>query len=200
MTFVYGSFCVCRLSRLLYLPAMKKVVSWFFYKVLGWKIEGDFPVNFQKYVVIVVPHTSWVDFPMGILIRYITGIESRFVGKESLFKGPFGWFFKAMGGIPVDRSNRQNFVDKIVALFDSHEAFVFSMSPEGTRKKVGAWKTGFYYIAKNANVPMVKVALDYPKKLVRIAAPYKITGQQELDFKNFTAFFEGTVGKNSQNT
>ena len=94
---------------------MKKVVSWFFYKVLGWKIEGDFPVNFQKYVVIVVPHTSWVDFPMGILIRYITGIESRFVGKESLFKGPFGWFFNAMGGIPVNRSNRQNFVDKIVA-------------------------------------------------------------------------------------
>jgi len=179
---------------------MKKVVSWFFYKVLGWKIEGDFPVNFQKYVVIVVPHTSWVDFPMGILIRYITGIESRFVGKESLFKGPFGWFFNAMGGIPVNRSNRQNFVDKIVALFDSHEAFVFSMSPEGTRKKVGAWKTGFYYIAKNANVPLVKVALDYPKKLVRIAAPYKITGQQELDFKNFTAFFEGTVGKNSKNT
>lgn len=179
---------------------MKKVVSWFFYKVLGWKIEGGFPANFQKYVVIVVPHTSWVDFPMGILIRYITGIESRFVGKESLFKGPFGWFFKAMGGIPVNRSNRQNFVDKIVALFDSHEAFVFSMSPEGTRKKVGAWKTGFYYIAKNANVPIVKVALDYPKKLVRIAAPYKITGQKEQDFKNFTAFFEGTVGKNSKNT
>ena len=193
-------FVSCRLSRLLYLPAMKQLVSWFFYKVLGCKIEGVFPENLQKYVVIVVPHTSWVDFPMGILIRYITGIESRFVGKESLFKGPFGWFFKAMGGIPVDRSNRQNFVDKIVALFDSHEAFVFSMSPEGTRKKVGAWKTGFYYIAKNANVPLVKVALDYPKKLVRIAAPYKITGQQELGFKNFTAFFEGTVGKNSQNT
>jgi 1-acyl-sn-glycerol-3-phosphate acyltransferase len=74
------------------------------------------------------------------------------------------------------------------------------MSPEGTRKKVSAWKTGFYYIAKNANVPIVKVALDYPKKLVRIAAPYKITGQKEHDFKNFTAFFEGTVGKNIKNT
>jgi 1-acyl-sn-glycerol-3-phosphate acyltransferase len=179
---------------------MKQIVRWFFFKVLGWKIEGEFPANLQKYVVIVVPHTSWVDFPMGILIRYITGIESRFVGKESLFKGPFAWFFKALGGIPVNRSNRQNFVDKIVALFDSHETFVFSMSPEGTRKKVSAWKTGFYYIAKNAKVPLVKVALDYTKKMVRIAAPYKITDHKELDFKNFKAFFEGAIGKNSRNT
>lgn len=166
-----------------------------FHKVLGWKRVGSFPTDLKKYVIIVAPHTSWQDFPIGVLVRNSAGEKINFIGKDSLFKGPFGWIFKALGGAPVDRSKSNNIVDAIVDIFNNREEFRLGLSPEGTRKKVEKWKTGFYYIAKGANVPVVMGALDFGKKQVKISEPYYLTDDKEKDFAHFHAFYEGVKGK-----
>ncbi|MFC2127888.1 1-acyl-sn-glycerol-3-phosphate acyltransferase, partial [Bacteroidota bacterium] len=161
----------------------------------------DFPKNLNKFVIIVYPHTSWVDFPIAILIKYITGIRSSFVGKKSLFKRPYGWFFRYHGGIPIDRSKNQDMVKQIVEEFNTNEKFVFSLSPEGTRSKAERWKTGFYHIAKGANVPVIKVALNYEKKEIHIDTPYILSGDMNHDFKNIQEYFTKAKGLNpSQDT
>jgi len=177
---------------------MKYLSQFILYKILGWDIVGSFPEHLKKYVIIVAPHTSWADFPICILASSIKKIDVQFIAKASLFKRPFGWFFKFMGGMPVDRSSCQNSVAFIVSKFQEKENFIFSLSPEGTRKKVSKWKTGFYYIAKEANVPLVKVALDYGKKEIRIDKPYVITDSKENDFKHFHGYFEGTYGRHRE--
>ena len=127
---------------------------------MRWKFKGDFPSQLKKYIIIAAPHTSWVDFPIAILARNASGEKINFVGKNTLFKGPFGWFFRSLGGAPVDRSRNNKTVDAIVDIFKEKEVFRLALSPEGT-VKVEKWKTGFYYIAKGASVPIVMATLDF---------------------------------------
>ena len=96
---------------------MKAVSSFILFRLLGWRIINDFPQDIKKYVVIAAPHTSWIDFPIAILARMSSGTMVNFIGKGSLFKGPFGFIFRLLGGTPVDRSKNNNLVDSIVALF-----------------------------------------------------------------------------------
>ncbi|MBL4643228.1 MAG: 1-acyl-sn-glycerol-3-phosphate acyltransferase [Flavobacteriaceae bacterium] len=168
-----------------------------FTKLMGWKLVNDFPKDIQKYVVIAAPHTSWQDFPIGILARNTSGIKINFIGKASLFKGPFGFIFKRLGGTPVDRSTSNNLVDAIIQIFDKKEQFRLALSPEGTRKKVDKWKTGFYYIAKGAKVPIVMATLDFGKKQVKISEPYYTTENKEKDFEYFHSFFNPKMAKKS---
>lgn len=168
-----------------------------FTKLMGWKLVNDFPKDIQKYVVIAAPHTSWQDFPIGILARNTSGVKINFIGKASLFKGPFGFIFKSLGGTPVDRSTSNNLVDAIVQIFDKKEQFRLALSPEGTRKKVDKWKTGFYFIAKGAKVPIVMATLDFGKKQVKISEPYYTTDNKEKDFDYFHSFFSPTMAKKS---
>ncbi|MDG1529205.1 MAG: 1-acyl-sn-glycerol-3-phosphate acyltransferase [Polaribacter sp.] len=166
------------------------MISKFIFKtILGWKLVGDFPKDLKKYVVIAAPHTSWQDFPIGILARNTSGIKINFIGKDSLFKGPFGFFFRSLGGTPVDRSKSNNLVDAIVNVFNEKEVFRLALSPEGTRKKTTKWKTGFYYIAKGAKVPIVMATLDFKNKQVKFSEPYYTTDDKEKDFEYFKSFF-----------
>ena len=174
---------------------MQSISRFILFKLMRWKIEGNFPFDLKKYVIIVAPHTHWIDFFMGLLIRSATGLKANYIGKASLFKGPFGFVFKATGGAPVDRSKSTNKVDSIVQLFNSKEEFVLSLSPEGTRKKVEEWKTGFYYIAKGANVPIVRVVFDFEHKLIRILSPFYTTDNKELDFIELRSVYKGVKGK-----
>jgi 1-acyl-sn-glycerol-3-phosphate acyltransferase len=174
---------------------MKAISKFIFHTLLGWKMVGSFPAHLKKYVVIAAPHTSWQDFPIGILARNVSGEKINFIGKDSLFKGPFGWVFKSLGGAPVDRSKSNNLVDAIVDTFNSREEFRLGLSPEGTRKKVEKWKTGFYYIAKGANVPIVMATLDFGNKQVKVSEPYYPTDDVKKDFAYFHSFFEGVQGK-----
>ncbi|ARV05604.1 acyltransferase [Polaribacter sp. SA4-10] len=177
---------------------MKRISRFILFTILGWKLTQDFPKDVKKYIVVVAPHTSWIDFPIAILARLSSGIMINFIGKDSLFKGPFGFFFRALGGTPVDRSKSNNLVDAIVEIFNSKEEFRLGLSPEGTRKKVDEWKTGFYYIAKGANVPIVLATLDFENKEIRASRPYYITEDKEADFEVFYSFFKGVKGRNPE--
>lgn len=169
--------------------------KWLFTKVLGWKIVGDFAPQIKKSVIIAVPHTSWHDFYIGVFTRRITKVQINWVGKKELFKWPFGWYFRWMGGAPLDRTSGQNKVEAIAKVFDSKDEFRLTLAPEGTRKKVDTWKTGFYYIAMAVGVPIIPVAFDYRTKTVRIHPPFYPTGDLEADLKVLRKLYKGVVGK-----
>ncbi|WP_372973497.1 1-acyl-sn-glycerol-3-phosphate acyltransferase [Muriicola sp.] len=173
---------------------MRHLSSFIFHRIWGWKLVGNFP-DVSKCVVIVAPHTSWVDFILGLLVRSIVGEEVNFIGKHTLFKPPFGWIFRWLGGTPIDRSKNHDTVALTAEIFKKREVFRLALSPEGTRKKVEKWKTGFYFIAKSAQVPIVMVALDYGKKEVKISDPVFPTDHKEEDFNRYMKFFEGVMGK-----
>lgn len=178
---------------------MHVLAKFIFFKLLGWKMIGEFP-KLNKCVVAVVPHTSWVDFFLGLLVRRVINQEINFIGKKSLFKPPFGWYFRWMGGAPIDRSKSSDTVTAIVNIFNENEVFRLALSPEGTRKKVEKWKTGFYYIAKNANVPIILVAFDYGHKQIKFSKPQFPSDNIDEDFKSYKAFFKGVVGKIPEHT
>jgi 1-acyl-sn-glycerol-3-phosphate acyltransferase len=148
---------------------------------MGWKIIGSVPENEKKYIIIVAPHTTNWDFIIGVLVRGIVGFHSKFLGKKSLFRPPFGWLFKLLGGYPVDRSKSTNLVDQVVDIYNHHERFVVAIAPEGTRKNVSEWKTGFYYIAHKARIPIVRAKIDWNKKQVVFFEPFYVTGNIQID-------------------
>lgn len=162
---------------------------------MGWKIKGTIAPENKKCIMIVLPHTSWHDFYLGIFTRGILGLEMNFVAKKELFRFPFGWYFKWMGGAPLNRQKNENKVDAIAKVFETKEVFRLAIAPEGTRKKVTDWKTGFYYIAIKANVPIIPVAFDFGKKEVKLADPFYPTGNIESDLKELQQNYIGVVGK-----
>lgn len=172
-----------------------KYCSKFFLKYIWrWKFEGELPLHLDQFVMIVAPHTSWQDFPLGLLIKWSKGFESNYIGKDSLFKGPLGFFFRWTGGTPVDRSKSSNMVEAVVKIFKKKKVFRLVLAPEGTRKKVDKWKTGFYYIAQGAKVPIVMMALDFENRIIKTSEPYQITNDMEQDFKVFEEFYKGIKG------
>ncbi|WP_298287694.1 1-acyl-sn-glycerol-3-phosphate acyltransferase [uncultured Lutibacter sp.] len=174
---------------------MKLLARFILFKILKWKIIGSFPKELKKYVIIAAPHTHWVDFPLGILVKWAEAAPVNYIGKASLFKPPFGFIFRWLGGAPVNRSESTNKVQAIVDVFNKNEKFILALSPEGTRKKVEKWKTGFYYIAKGANVPIVMATLDFKNKQVKISDPYYLTNDMEKDFDLFYTYFKEVEGK-----
>lgn len=178
---------------------MHTLAKFIYFKILGWKLVGEFP-KVDKCIVIVVPHTSWVDFFLGLLVRRVVNEEVNYIAKKSLFKPPFGWYFRWMGGAPIDRSKNMDTVGAIANIFERRKQFRLALSPEGTRKKVSEWKTGFYYIAKAAGVPIVMVAFDFGGKQVKISDPHFPTGDKEVDFNTYKSFFQGVLGKVPENS
>lgn len=167
---------------------------------MGWKIQGSFDPKIKKSVIIVVPHTSWHDFYIGVLLRRILKIEISFIAKKELFKWPLGSYFRWMGGVSLDRTPGQNKVEAIADIFNKKEEFRLSLAPEGTRKKVESWKTGYYYIAMAAAVPIICVAFDYGIKSVVIHEAFYPTGDIENDTQILRSTFQGVVGKKRVNS
>jgi len=166
---------------------------WFYFRFLKWKLKGQMP-PLKKYIIIVVPHTSWRDFFIGLMVRGILNEKLNFVGKKELFGPLTGWFFRALGGAPIDRSGNKNSVQAIVSIYQEREAFRLALAPEGTRKKVSEWRTGFYHIAKTLHIPIVPVAFDYAKREVLIYEPYTLGTSEAEDFKQLKAYFKGVKG------
>jgi len=173
----------------------KQIYKWIFFKLMGWKIVGTIDADIKKCVMMVMPHTSAHDFYLGIFTRGITGLEMNFVAKKELFAFPLGYYFKYMGGEPLDRSGGKNKVDVIAEIFKRREIFRLAVLPEGTRKKVAEIKTGFYYIALKANVPIIPVAFDFGKKEVNLGTPLMPSGNIEKEMPILMQHFVGVEGK-----
>ena len=179
------------------IACLMRMIWSFLLWITGWKIRGNYPYHLKKLVIIVAPHTSAWDFILGLAVRSkLHQAHVRFLGKKELFDGPFGFFFRWLGGIPVDRSSAHNLVDQVVARFNEADAFSLVLSPEGTRRKVERLKTGFYHIAKQAQVPLLMIGFDFGKKEVVIDEPFDTTMDTDADFRKIIAFFGAMQGKN----
>ena len=152
--------------------------------------------NLGKFVLIVAPHTSNWDFPVGMSAKLALGLGAVWVGKHTIFRGPFGRLLRSLGGIPVDRSASNDIVQHVVSEFARRPRMVFALAPEGTRRKVERWKTGFYHIARGAAVPIVPVALDWEARAIRIMRPFQPTGDAETDIAALRRLFESVKGRN----
>lgn len=180
---------------------MQKIAKFIYSKLLGWKVVGNTNMSMdsiKKAVIIAVPHTSWHDFYIGVLLRKVIGIKTNFVGKKELFKWPFGYYFRAIGGVPLNRSKNENKVEAIAKAFNNSDEFRITFAPEGTRKKVEQWRTGFYYIAKAAKVPIIMFTLDFKNKQNLVSQPFYPTDDIEADFIFMDKFFKGVIGKISK--
>ncbi len=161
---------------------------------MGWKLEKNLPPE-KKFVIIAAPHTSNWDFLFFLLYVWAIGHKIKWGGKHTLFKPPFGFILKKVGGIPINRREKTNFVDKMIKEIKKSENFVITITPEGTRSVANRWKTGFYYIARGANVPIALGYIDYKHKLVGIAKYYYPSDNLEEDMKMLTEFYKDKVGK-----
>ena len=170
-----------------------------FFRLMGWKITGTFQPEITKCVMMIMPHTSWHDFYLGLFSRGILGIDMHWVGKKELFRFPFGIYFRWMGGAPLDRSGGLNKVDSIAAIFKRKDVFRLAIAPEGTRKHVGELKTGFYYIALKAQVPILPVAFDYGRKEVHAGEYFIPTGNIEADLPILLRQYIDVTGKVQEN-
>lgn len=169
------------------------MIKFIFFKIFGWKINGK--NNFtKKCIVIVVPHTHWLDFFLGIIIRKVIKTNAYFIAKKELFFFPLNIFLKYFGAIPIERNSNSNSVDSLANKFNNKKTFRLGLSPEGTRKKVKKWKTGFYYIAIKAKVPIISVSLNVPKREINISKPFYPTSNIKNDFIKLKKFFVGSVG------
>jgi 1-acyl-sn-glycerol-3-phosphate acyltransferase len=173
----------------------RAIAKWIFYRLWGWKIIGEFPHHIPKYIIAVAPHTSAWDLIVGLLVREVTGLKAGFIGKDSLFRWPYGWFFRALGCHPVDRSKSSNYVQGVVGLFNSRDRLVIALAPEGTRKRVDRLKTGFYYIALGAGIPIVPGTIDFTHKEVRIFPFFFPSGDFPADMEHILQYFRGVEGK-----
>src|SRR6267142_589044 len=169
---------------------MLRLIYLLIFKLMGWGVEGSFPHDLKKYIVSVAPHTSNWDFVIGVMARSITKIQrARFLGKSQLFKPPYGWFFRWLGGYPVDRRSSHDMVHQVVDIFNKHEEFILAIAPEGTRKKVSKLKTGFYYIALQARVPIIPCGFDYQQKKIVIGQPFYPSTNTDEDMEFLRKFY-----------
>lgn len=175
---------------------LAKLAAWVL-KIWGWKATGFESLHqLPKYVIAIGPHTSNWDFLVGILVRSAYGINKvRFLGKDSLFRPPFGFLFRALGGFPVNRQQHHNQVDAYIQAFNEHHEFAIVIAPEGTRKKVYKLKTGFYFIAKGAGVPIIPTIMNYQTKSVDFGTPFYPTDNEQSDLDFLTNFFKNRPGK-----
>ena len=175
-----------------------KTLSKFIFWISGWKTAGEVP-QLKKYVAILAPHTSGWDLILGLCARYIFNLQISLMAKAEIFRFPFGPILRAMGGIPVDRSSSHNMVDQAVEIFKQRENFILAIAPEGTRAYAPKWKTGFYYIALKAQVPILLTYLDFANKVVGIGPTFYPTGNVEKDIEAIMDFYRPIKGKHPEN-
>lgn len=165
-----------------------------FLAVFGWETEGEKPSE-AKFVMIAAPHTSNWDLPLMLAVAYVLDVPVSWMGKHTIFKPPFGGFFKWLGGIPVDRRSRHDLVQQMVDVFAEREELVLAVPPEGTRSRTKYWKSGFYYIAKGANVPIALGFLDFKRRVGGVGPMVMPSDDIEADIAKIRAFYSTITGK-----
>ena len=177
---------------------MFRLISLLIFKLNGWKIEDRIECP-KKCIIIGAPHTSNWDFLIGSCYNYIQKIYPKYLIKSELFYPILGAILKLHGGIPVDRKENNNIVNQIADKFKKSDEFKLGIAPEGTRSKVTKWKTGFYYIALKANVPIVFCKLDFKTKTIGIFDQINPSGNFELDMQYIESAFKNFQGKIVEN-
>lgn len=171
------------------------LIYWF--ERSGWTVAGTLPPD-RKFVIMGASHTSNWDFLVFLGAVHAVGRQIRFIGKHSLFHWPIGGFMRALGGVPVDRSSRQDLVSQIVEQFNAHEDFILVIAPEGTRSFTKQWKSGFYQIALKAGVPIVTAGPDYPTRRGVFGPVIHPTGNYAEDLRPAFAFFRTITPKHPE--
>ncbi len=166
-------------------------------KIMRWDLGGELP-NLPKFLIIGAPHTSNWDFVLAIAMKVALGLDARWLGKHTIFRPPFGSLMRWLGGFPVDRSARHSVVAQTIEAFAQRDRFVVGVTPEGTRKRVDRWKTGFYHVAQGAGVPIVPFYFDYARKVLGFGPPFALSGDLEADMKQIRAFYAPFEGKKPQ--
>ena len=166
-------------------------------KARGWKVVGQLP-DLKKYVIVVAPHTSNWDFFIFLALKFSLEAKVNFVGKHTIFVWPFNWILRRLGGRPVDRSKSHNVVDGIVDLFKQSDDFIFALSPEGTRSYTEYWKSGFYYIALKAGVPIQTCFLDTTTRTLGFGPLITPSGDLDKDTALLQEYYGDKKGINPQ--
>lgn len=166
--------------------------------MLGWKTVFNVEIP-DKCIICVAPHTSNWDLLIGKLFYGAYNKKASFMMKKEWFKFPLGYFFRGIGGIPVNRGKNNSLVDQMTKLFDEKDQFNLAITPEGTRKPNANWKKGFYYIATGAHVPIILIGIDYPTKTITVGKSVIPTGKIEEDMPMIKEFFKDFRGKNPEN-
>ena len=163
-------------------------------RLLGWRIEGHLP-NVSKCVAIAAPHTSNWDFLFGVCAMFELGVRVDWIGKHTLFRGPLGPVMRFLGGTPITRTESEGVVRQVVEAMSGRDRYILGVSPEGTRKRVKRWKTGFYHVAREAGVPILMTYFDYRHRTVGLGPTFEPTGDIERDMAEIQEFYAGKVGK-----
>ena len=178
--------------------ALLRGFSLAFLKMTGWTVEGSLPPQATRSVFIAAPHTSNWDLPYTLMVAFALRLNPYWMGKQSIFKAPFGDLMRWLGGIPVNRAQSSNLVAASAqAIAGADGPLQLIVPPEGTRSKTRYWKTGFYYIAQTARVPIVMAYMDYATKRSGLGPLFQPTGDIEADMAAIKAFYAPFKGKNA---
>ncbi len=168
-----------------------------FLKLKGWKLDGALPPNQSKCVLIAAPHTSNWDLPYTLMVAFALRLNIYWMGKQQIFRWPFGGLMRWLGGIAVNREQSTNLVAASAAALRAADGPVqLIVPPEGTRAKTRYWKTGFYWIAHEAGVPIVMAYMDYQRKLSGLGPVFQPSGDIEADMASIKRFYAPFKGKN----
>jgi len=163
--------------------------------VFGWRMVGELP-DIPKLVLIAAPHSTNWDVIWGLLFKIALRLDVHFIGKREAFVGPLGVALRAFGGIPVDRSAAHGLVGAMRREFESRDRFWLALAPEGTRKKVEKWKSGFWHIARAAQVPVLPVYFHYPEKTIGLGPLFHPGDDPAADMARIREFYRPWIGKN----
>jgi len=174
--------------------ALTRAIAIGLLRLTGWRLAGPFPDR-AKCVLIIAPHTSNWDFPIGLMAMFALGIRGTFLGKHTLFRFPLGVLMRFLGGVPVDRGSSQDVVGQTVAYAARQPQALIVLSPEGTRSLTPRWKTGFYRIAAQAGLPILPISFDFPAKTITFHPLLTPTGGMEADFATLRGYFRPEMAK-----
>jgi len=177
--------------------ALTRIIARAILRLFGWRVDGTFP-NLPRFVIIAAPHTSNWDFPVGVLAKYAIGIRVSFLGKDSLFRPPLGWLMRWLGGQPVDRTHPHGLVEQTAEAMRRAERFVLVIAPEGTRRRVARWKSGFYRVASTVGVPIVPGFFDYGTRTIGFGPPLWPSGDEDADLAALRAFYRDKQGRHPE--
>ena len=170
-----------------------KAISRMYFWITGWKLEGRISPGIKKCILVAAPHTSNYDFGYSRAALYLMECNVRYLAKQELLNSPLGFIFRLTGAIGVKRDKSENLVTRIVDMFNQSEDLIIMLAPEGSRKLKGKWKTGFYYAALQAKVPIVLASLDYQKKVANVGLVFYPTGNYQQDMVQVKEFYQSVT-------